>query len=142
MLSEQVSYRADGATLRGYLVHEPDAGPNRPAVLVAPEARGLGEHARERARRLAALGYVAMAIDLYGEGRPAHDLQGALEWMRVLTGTPGRLRARARAALDALAAHPRVDPQSIAAIGFCLGGTAVLELAREGAPLSAVVAFH
>ena len=142
MVREEIAYQADGSRLVSYLVFEPEAGNGLPGVLVAPEGAGLGEHARERARRLAGLGYAAMALDLYGDGLPARDMDDSLERMRALRGEPTRLRQRARAGLDALASHPVVDPGRLAAIGFCFGGSAVLELARDGADLLGVVGFH
>ena len=134
-----IQYSAEGVTLTGYLA-EPDGTDRVPGVLIAHEAMGIGAHVKGRAEALAELGYAAFAIDLYG----AADLP--LDEARVrsaeLMRTPGLLRSRARAGLDALLQVPRVDPRRIAAIGFCQGGSTVLELARTGAPLLAVVGFH
>jgi dienelactone hydrolase len=96
----------------------------------------------ERARRLAALGYVAFAADMYGERRQARNLQEVANLVGVFRDAPDQLRARGRAALATLAAMPEVDAGRIAAIGFCFGGKVVLELARDGADLKAVVSFH
>ena len=111
-------------------------------MLVFHEGLGLGEFAMERARRLAGLGYVALAADMFGDRRQASNLQEVATLVGGLRAEPEKLRARGRAALDALAALPQVDAGRLAAIGFCFGGSVVLELAREGAELKAVVSFH
>jgi dienelactone hydrolase len=127
--------------LRGYLAHENAAGP-RPGVLVFHEGLGLNEFAIERARRLAELGYVALAADMFGERRQGKNLQEIATLVGGLRAEPEKLRARGRAALVTLAALPQVDADRCAAIGFCFGGSVVLELARAGADLKAVVSFH
>ena len=101
-----------------------------------------GEFAMERARRLAGLGYVALAADMFGDRRQATSLQEVATLVGGLRAEPEKLRARGRAALETLAALPQVDAGRMAAIGFCFGGSVVLELAREGAELKAVVSFH
>jgi dienelactone hydrolase len=111
-------------------------------VLVFPEAFGLGGHAISRAERLAALGYVALACDLHGEGRVVDDLQQAIGLLQPLLSDPSRARARAAGGLKALTARSEVDPARVASIGFCFGGTMSLELARSGAELKAVVGFR
>ncbi|HSS83635.1 MAG TPA: dienelactone hydrolase family protein, partial [Reyranella sp.] len=95
-----------------------------------------------RARRLAGLGYVALAADMFGDRRQASNLQEVATMVGGLRAEPEKLRARGRAALETLAALPQVDAGRLAAIGFCFGGSVVLELAREGADLKAVVSFH
>ena len=137
-----VDYRCDGVNLRGYLAFDASAAGQRPGVLVFHEGLGLGEFAMERARRLAGLGYVALAADMFGERRQAANLQQVADLVGGLRAEPGKLRARGRAALSTLAALPQVDAGRLAAIGFCFGGSVVLELAREGAELKAVVSFH
>jgi dienelactone hydrolase len=111
-------------------------------VLVFHEGLGLGDFAMERARRLAGLGYVALAADMFGDRRQASNLQEVATLVGGLRADPEKLRALGRAALAALAALPQVDAGRLAAIGFCFGGSVVLELAREGAELKAVVSFH
>jgi dienelactone hydrolase len=96
----------------------------------------------ERARRLAGLGYVALAADMFGDRQQASNLQEVANLVGGLRAEPEKLRARGRAALETLAALPQVDAGRLAAIGFCFGGSVVLELAREGADLKAVVSFH
>ena len=141
MHHETLPYQADGLAMRSQLFFEPASAP-RAGVLVFPEAFGLGEHAISRAERLAALGYVALACDLHGEGRVVDDLQEALGLLEPLFADPSRTRARAIGGLQALTARSEVDPARTAAIGFCFGGTMSLELARSGADLRAVVGFH
>jgi len=141
MHRETLTYQADGLAMKSQLMFEDPPG-KRAGVLVFPEAFGLGEHALSRAERLAKLGYVALACDLHGDSRVITDLQEAVGLVQPLMAEPGRTRARARAALDALIARPEVDPARVASIGFCFGGTMSLELARSGADIKAVVGFH
>jgi len=142
MKTETVTYRADGLTMKGELHwDETRAGP-RPGVLVFPEAFGLGDHAKSRARRLAEHGYVALAGDLHGDGKVFSSLPEIMPAITALRDDPARIRARARGALDLLAARPEVDARRIASIGFCFGGTTSLELARSGADIVAVTGFH
>jgi dienelactone hydrolase len=141
MPHETLTYEADGLTLKSELFFEPASEP-RGGVLVFPEAFGIGEHAISRAERLAKLGYVALAADLHGDGALVDDLQQAIGLLQPLFADPSKTRARAAAALAALAARPEVDPKRIAAIGFCFGGTMALELARSGAEVAAIVGFH
>ncbi|MCK1640878.1 dienelactone hydrolase family protein [Bradyrhizobium sp. 157] len=142
MQPRDVDYRCDELNLRGYLAIDENAVGKRPGVLVFHEGLGLGEFAMERARRLAGLGYVALAADMFGDRRQAVNLQEVSALVGGLRAEPEKLRARGRAALETLAALPQVDPRRLAAIGFCFGGSVVLELAREGADLKAIVSFH
>ncbi len=141
MHHETITYQADGLTMRSQLFFEPAAG-KRAGVLVFPEAFGLGGHAISRAERLAAMGYVALACDLHGDGRVIDGLEEAIGLLKPLFEAPDRTRARAGGGLQALTARPEVDPGRVASIGFCFGGTMSLELARAGAELKAVVGFH
>ena len=142
MKSESLVYEADGLRMVSELYLPEGGGARRPGVLVFPEAFGLGEHAKSRAERLAALGYVALAGDLHGEGRMIGDMEQVMGLLAPLRSNPARIRARAEGALQALSARKEVDPARIAAIGFCFGGTMSLELARGGADIKAVVGFH
>jgi dienelactone hydrolase len=133
----------DGAQpCRGWLVHDTDRQGHRPGVVLFPDARGVGEHAKECARRLAEHGAVVLVADLYGNSTFAAELPQAQRLMNELRADVDRWRQRARAALDALAEHPAVEPQALAAIGYCFGASTALELARSGAALQAVVSFH
>jgi dienelactone hydrolase len=136
---ETLAYNADGIAMRSQLFVEP-APFRRAGVLVFPEAFGLGEHVIERARMLAALGFVALACDLHGDGKYVDDLQEAMDLLQPLFADPARTRARGLGALRALAARPEVDADRMAAIGFCF--PMPLELARSGADVKAVVGFH
>lgn len=141
MQSETVEYQADGLRMKSQLflpsVPSPWAG-----VLVCPEAYGLNQHALERAERLANLGYAALACDLHGGGLVVDDLGVSIEMLAALYADPSKTRARAAGGLQALSQRPEVDSARLAAIGYCFGGTMVLELARSGADLKAVVGFH
>jgi dienelactone hydrolase len=141
MANRTLEYRDGAVTLKGYLADGGQSGA-RPGVVLFPEAFGIGEHVMERARRLAAVGYVALAADPYGDGAQAKDLPDAIQMMTAVRSDVSRWRARARAALDALTAQSSVDRTRLAAIGYCFGGSTALELGRSGAPLAAVVTFH
>jgi dienelactone hydrolase len=140
--TEDVNYSDGPLNLSGVLAYDPAAPGKRPGIVVVHEAWGLGAHAIERAKMLAKLGYVALAADMYGDRRQAADLPAAMELIGDLRTDPAKLRARANAAVDVLRHNPNVDPSKLAAIGFCFGGTTVLELARGGADIKGVVSFH
>ena len=142
MQTQDVDYRADAVNLRGYLAFDGSKAGRRPGVLVFHEGLGLGDFAMARARQLAELGYVAFADDMFGDRRTARNLAEVAKLVGDLRNEPETLRARGRAALAALAELPQVDASRMAAIGFCFGGSVVLELAREGADLKAAVSFH
>jgi dienelactone hydrolase len=142
MQARDVDYRCGEVNLRGYLALDESISGKRPGVLLFHEGLGLGDFAMERARRLAGLGYVALAADMFGDRRQATNLQEVANLVGGLRAAPEKLRARGRAALETLAAQPQVDAGRLAAIGFCFGGSVVLEPAREGADLKAVVSFH
>jgi len=144
---EPIAYESGGRTFTGFLA-DGSNGTGAPGVLVIHEGGGLTGHAKERAAMLGQLGYVAFAMDLFGEpAMPATPGQPeSLERLRVivqqLRADVALLRARCAAALAVLQGHAHVDPARLAAIGFCFGGAAAIELARSGAPLGAVVGFH
>lgn len=136
---ERIDYHAGEARLTGWLA-KPAGSSTAPAILVAHEAPGMGPHVREKAERLSHAGYVAFALDLYGgEGFSLEEARALHE--RMMT-EPGLMVARASAALNVLRAQPRVEPERLAAIGFCQGGIVALELARAGAPIRAAIGFH
>lgn len=136
---QAIDYSSGGKVFTGFLA-DGSGGRRVPGILVAHEGPGLTAHPKERARMLAELGYVAFALDLYGEKDPS--IERARSLVRSLRADLPTLRARAAAAHEVLRSHPSVDRTRTAAIGFCFGGTAVLELARGGAELAAVVGFH
>ena len=139
-----VAYEHDGAELEGFLAVPVRADRAlRPAVLVVHEWWGLNDFARDKARELAELGYVALAVDMYGNGVLADTPEAASQLAGPMYADGhARMRARVRAGFDALVRQPEVDPERIGAIGFCFGGTAVLQLAFTGAPVKGVVSFH
>lgn len=137
--TETVPYQINGVQYLGHLAYddaikEPSAG-----ILIIPEWWGLNDYIKWRARQLAELGYVAFAADMYGGGRDTGDPIQAEAWSKAARP---HLRERARAALQQLANNPRVDNFQLGAIGFCFGGTSVLELAYDGADVIGVVSFH
>ena len=136
---QAIGYEADGLSFTGFLA-DGSAGGRAPGVLVIHEGGGLTDHAKTRTARLAQLGFVAFAMDLFGE--PIVDLDRGRELTRYLRDHVGALRARCRAALDVIKGHSGTDPGRLAAIGHCLGGAAAIELARDGAELACVVGFH
>ncbi len=140
--TESVTYREGDTELTGYLARNPAVQKPAPGVLVVHEWTGLGEHPKNSARRLAELGYVAFALDMYGGGKLAKDAGQAAEWSSTFKNDPALARRRFEAALKVLEAQPGVDPDRIAAIGYCFGGTIVLEMARMGVDVQAVVSFH
>ena len=139
--TENVTYRDGETVLEGYLVYDRTIEGKRPGVLVVHEWWGLNEYPKARARQLARMGYVAFAVDMYGKGVLATTAAEAGKLAGQLRGKDA-IRTRAAAGLEVLRKQPRVDPKRIAAIGYCFGGTTVLELARSGADLAGVVSFH
>lgn len=141
IVTSTLRYACDGTTLQGYLACPAGDGPH-PAVIVAHEWWGLDDYVRGRARMLAELGYTALAIDLYGEGRTAATPDEAAALMNAVLGDMDMGARRLRAGVDALAASSRADAARMAAIGYCFGGAMVLHMARIGMDLRAVVSFH
>ena len=140
MHAESVEYQHDGRRYVGHLAL-PNGDDIRAAVLVCHEGPGLDEHAKQRAERLAGLGYVAFALDYHGDGQPL-DMSEVRSRLTPMMQSPEITRSLGRAGLDVLLAHRRTDHSRVAAIGYCFGGTMALELARDGADLKAVVGFH
>jgi dienelactone hydrolase len=140
--TREVQYRQGDTVLRGFVAWDDALPGKRPGVLVVHEWWGLDEHARAQTRRLAEAGYVGFALDLYGQGKVATHPQEAQTFVAEATKDPAVLAARFNAALEQLKRDPHVDPTRIAAIGYCFGGAVVLDMARAGADLAAVVTFH
>jgi dienelactone hydrolase len=140
MLTKDIAYTIDGKTYTGFLADDETRGKGRPGVLVCHQGGGLSDHAKERARMLAAEGYVAFALDMYG--RMATGRDDAMALLTGLTQNPAELNKRAKAGLDVLKAQANVGIKRLAAIGFCFGGGVVIEMARSTPGLSCVVAFH
>ena len=139
---QEVRYLDNGMELQGYLAMDATATSARPGVIVIHEWWGHNEHAREQARRLARAGYVALAVDMYGEGRVADHPEDAGRFAGQIREDRDLMMRRFAAADSYLLSLHAVDENSIAAIGYCFGGTVVLEMARSGADLQAVASFH
>jgi dienelactone hydrolase len=136
---QPIAYEVNGKPYTGFLA-DGSQGRAAPGVLVAHEGGGMTDHPKDRARMLAELGYVAFAMDTFGE--PVTDMARSRQILGALMADPDELRARAITALDVLKRQPNVDAGRLAAIGFCFGGTTVLELAKTGADVACVVGFH
>ncbi len=140
--TEVVEYRHGDTVLQGYLAWDDASKDRRPGVLVVHEWYGHNDYVRKRAEQIAQMGYVAFALDMYGKGVLAKDAKEAGALAGKFKGDRALMRARADAGLEVLKGDRRVDPDRVAAIGYCFGGTTVLELARSGAALSGVASFH
>ncbi|TGD72306.1 dienelactone hydrolase family protein [Mangrovimicrobium sediminis] len=141
METRRITYSDGNTDYLGELYWEAGDAP-RPGIVVFPEAFGLNDHARERARRLAAIGYVAFAADLHGGGAILDSMEALGPRMQALFADRTLWRAMAGAALDTLAAQAEADAGKLGAIGFCFGGATCLELARSGAALAGIASFH
>jgi dienelactone hydrolase len=140
-MAQELRYQADGLNMVGSL-HRPAGGGTKPGVLIFPEAFGLGEHAMEKAERVASeLGYVALACDLHGDRRSI-DMANLMAALDPLRTDAGKVRARTVGALQALTGQAGVDASRIAAMGYCFGGTMSFELALSGADIKAAIGFH
>jgi dienelactone hydrolase len=145
--TQTITYKDGDTVCKGFLAYDDANIQPRPGVLVVPEWWGLTDFARHRAEMLAGLGYTAFAADMYGDGKNTDDPKQAGAWAAIAKDKPA-LRKRAKAALAVLAAQPTVDKQRLAAIGYCFGGTTVLELACDGGDvgvgsrLLGVASFH
>ena len=142
VVGEEVTYRADGADLKGYIAYDDAIKGKRPGVLVVHEWWGHNAYARKRAQMLAKEGYVGLALDMYGDGKTADHPDEASKFSSMVKKNMPMAEKRFRAAMDVLKEHPQVNRKEIAAIGYCFGGGIVLEMARRGLPLDAVASFH
>lgn len=140
--TETVEYEVDGTTFTGHMAYDDDFEGKRPGLLVVHEWWGLNEFARDQAEKLAALGYTAFAVDMYGSGRVATHPDDAKKFMQATMGDREAMEKRFRAAMTLLQDHATVDPDRIAAEGYCMGGAVVLNMARLGLDLDGVVSFH
>jgi dienelactone hydrolase len=141
VIAKDVEYSVRGTTMRGRLA-VPDGTGQRPGVLIAHEGNGLDEFQRTRPERLAELGYVAFALDYYGGGQVFTDPAQMMDRVGKFGADLDYVREVGNAGLEILTNEPRTDPARLAGIGYCFGGTMVLEMARGGADLKAVVGFH
>ena len=142
VVGTEVSYQAGDTTLKGYLTSDPAKKGKRPGILVVHEWWGHNDYARKRARMLAELGYTALAVDMYGDGKTASHPDDAGKFAGEVRKNMPVAEARFKAAMDLLKSQSNVEGTHIAAIGYCFGGGIVLEMARRGVDLDGVASFH
>ena len=142
ILEETITYNGDSATMSGFVAYDTSNHSKRPAILIIPEWWGLNDYPKMRARELAKLGYVALAMDMYGDGKVAGDPGQAQKLAMPFYANPQKAKARIDAALAALKKINDADTGKLAAIGYCFGGGMALNVARMGEPLKGVVSFH
>lgn len=142
LVEQEVGYISDSTVLKGYLVYDKKLEGKRPGVLVVHEWWGHNEYARKRARMLAELGYTALAVDMYGEGKKADHPEDAQKFAGAIFNNVKMGEDRFLAAYDFLKKQDTVDPEKIAAVGYCFGGAVALHMARIGTDLKAVASFH
>jgi dienelactone hydrolase len=143
--TKTIEYKHGDVVLEGFLAWDDSVATEkspRPGVVVCPEWWGNNDYSHGRAKQLAELGYVAFAIDMYGKGKVTEDPQQAGRWSGEVMKDEALARGRAAAGMKVLTDQKMVDSARVGAIGYCMGGTVALELARSGADLKAVVAFH
>lgn len=138
----EIIYTADGINMKGYLAYDEAKKGKRPGVLVVHEWWGHNEYARKRARLLAEMGYVALAVDMYGDGKQAAHPDDAGKFANAVMQNIEGAKARFTAAMEVLKKNPHTDAKRLAAIGYCFGGGVVLHMARFGYDLKGVVSFH
>lgn len=140
--TQPIDYQQGGVTFQGYLAYDDAIQGKRPGILICHEWWGLNDYPKHRAEQLAGLGYVAFALDMYGNGAVATNPSDAARLSSEVGGDRDLVRARATAGLNVLRAQSQCDASKIAVIGYCFGGMVALELARAGTDLAAVVSFH
>lgn len=140
--TETIEYKDGDTVMEGYLAYDSKLAAKRPGILVVHEWMGIGPFTRKKAEELAKLGYTAFAADIYGKNLRPKNTDEAGKAAGMFKKDRALLRRRAKLALDQLTKHKTVDPSRVGAMGFCFGGTTVLELARSGAPLKGTVSFH
>jgi dienelactone hydrolase/uncharacterized protein YndB with AHSA1/START domain len=141
--TKELSYEVGGARFTGFLAYPVGQESGQyPGVLVVHEWWGLNDYARRRAQMLAESGYAALALDMYGEHKMAHNPDDAMKLMTEATGDPKAVIARFQTALELLKQQSQTDPERIAAVGYCFGGAVVLNMARAGLELDGVASFH
>jgi len=142
IVSKTVEYREGDTVLEGLSVYDDSKSAKRPAVLVVHQWKGLSDYEKKRATMLAELGYNVFAVDIYGKGIRPKDPKDAAAEAAKYKENRSLLRARVQAGLKVLREHKLTDTSRIGAIGYCFGGTTVLELARSGGQVNGVVSFH
>lgn len=139
---ETVTYATDSTTMKGYIAYDENATEKRPGILVIHEWWGHNDYVRERADMLAELGYVALAVDMYGDGKQADHPDDAGKFAGMVMQNMDEATARFNAAMEVLKSNPNVDAENIAAVGYCFGGSVALSMANAGSDLDAVAVFH
>jgi dienelactone hydrolase len=142
IVEKKVEYNADGLSMKGFLAFDGSMPGRRPGVLVVPEWWGVNDYARRRAKMLAELGYAALVVDMYGEGKQAMTADEAGKAAGEVMKNLPAAKARFQSAMAYLKDQATVDPARIAAIGYCFGGGVVLNMARQGFDLRGVASFH
>lgn len=142
VIGKEVSYTANGTTMKGYIAYDDAFKGKRPAVLVVHEWWGHNDYVRHRADMLAQQGYTALAVDMYGDGKLAAHPDDAGKFATEVSKNMPMAKARFEAGMKLLRKQKTVDAHQLAAIGYCFGGGVVLNMARAGEPLKAVVSFH
>jgi len=138
----EVSYATDSTNLKGYIAYNENSKEKRPGILIVHEWWGHNDYVRERADKLAELGYTAIAVDMYGDGKQAAHPGDAGKFAGMVMSNLPEATARFNAAVDLLKKHESVDGEKLGAIGYCFGGSVALTMANSGADLDAVAAFH
>lgn len=138
----EITYQNKTTKMKGYMAFEDDGNTKKPGIIVVHEWWGHNSYARKRAEMLAKEGYVALALDMYGDGKQADHPKKAGEFSSAVFKNMDEAKSRFLAALETLKSHPHVDKTKIAAIGYCFGGGIVLSMARMGVDLEGVVSFH
>lgn len=142
VVTEAVDYQVDGKTFSGHLAYDDAIQGKRPGILVVHEWWGLNPYARKQAERLAAEGYVAFAVDMYGKGVLAETPDEAGKLMNATLADMAQLEKRFHAARQVLEKRPELAADALAAVGYCYGGGVVLHMARQGEPLDGVITMH
>ncbi|TLM79844.1 dienelactone hydrolase family protein [Microbulbifer harenosus] len=142
MHTEEIEYTVDGESFTGYLAYDDSIEGKRPAILLVHEWWGMNDFTREETERLAAEGFTAFALDMYGTNVGADNPSDAAALMNKTLETEGAPLKRFQAALDLINAHETVEAGQVAAQGYCFGGAVALTMARLGLPLKGVVSFH
>lgn len=142
IVGEEITYETDSTLMRGNLAHNSAIDEERPGIIVVHEWWGHDDFARKKAEKLAELGFVALAVDMYGQGKTANHPEEAMAFSSKVMKNFDTAKARFEAAVETLKADKNVDNNKISAIGFCFGGSVALSMANTGANLDAVAVFH
>ncbi len=140
--TDEHTYRTEETEMAGYFAYDASTDAKRPGILVVHEWWGQNDYVRTRAEQLAGLGYVALAVDMYGDGQTAEHPDDAMKFSSMVMENIESSQTRFEAAFKALSEHPKVNPDQISAVGYCFGGSVALSMANAGMPLDGVAAFH